>query len=233
MGVMKPTRKKPVKRLVPTVKSGKSKRINGITVKAAPKPKPKPKQKRLGKIDWIEVARQFVQGIVTPDENGEPKRRWVNQAELASIFKISESSVYYHARDGEWMVKREDFRRQLREEEDKRLVQELADRRVRSQVAFASTGQNLQVQVQAHLRKAIQNQKTVDPKSLRSLSGALRSAQQVVEVAMGKPADGESTVHVDWTLFLTPPSESVRALPDLDDHDPEIGGVVTPPRSSS
>ena len=129
------------------------------------------------------------------------------------------------------------FQKELRALEDKRLAEELAERRVRSQVAFASTGQNLQAQINRHLRPDPARPGTPvplkDPKALRSLAGALRSAQQVVEVAFGKPADGEGSVHVDWTLFITPPPAAARqVLPDIDADGPEFGGVVTPPRGA-
>jgi hypothetical protein len=148
------------------------------------------------------------------------------------MFNISEASVSIRAREEEWGAQREAFQKELRTQEDARLTQELADRRVRSQVAFATVGQNLAAQVQSHVQEAARRQRAIDPKSLRSLAGALRQSQQVVEVAFGKPADGGGTVHVDWTLFLAPPPAPVRqALPDID-AEPEFGGVVTPPRSS-
>lgn len=182
---------------------------------------------RSTKVNWVEVGRQFVNGIVVQD--GEPKgtRRWPPLAELARSFKVSETMIYLRAREGSWAAQREAFQRDLRAEEDKRLIQELADLRARSQVAFVATA----LRIQAHVARRLQDP-TLDDMALQRLATSLRTAQQVIEVSMGKPADGPANVHPDWTLFTAPVSAPVlEVLAALDDIDtPEMGGVVSPPR---
>jgi len=229
-------RKKAVKRLVPKGQKAevvKPKKIKQIAkVKPAPAPAPvvkKERRTRTRKIAWMEVARQFINGILPENPNVDDVRRWPTLAEVARAFNISETMIYMRAREGEWSEKRDAFQRELRTQEDARLIQELADRRVRSQVAFAATGQQIQAQVARKLRQG-----DLDEKGLQRLAGSLRGAQQVVEVAMGKPADGEgSGVTVDWTQFITlapAPARIILAQDDLE--GPEIGGVVTPQRGS-
>jgi hypothetical protein len=233
-------RKKAVKRLIPVasnVESGKPSKTRKITVKPAEKPASKKrilaKNRRTPKIAWNIVRDTYVQGFFDENAENPQPRRWLNNAEIARMYNIHESSVSVHVRDEKWAAQREAFQKDLRAQEDARLASELADRRVRSQVAFATVGQNLASQVQAHVRVAQEKQRPIDPKSLRALAGTLRTSQQVVEVAFGKPADGEGSVHVDWAVFLTPPPPPVReALPDIDADAPEFGGVVTPPRSA-
>jgi hypothetical protein len=151
------------------------------------------------------------------------------------MFKISEDSIRIHARDDKWMDQRLGFQRELRAQEDSRLAQELADRRVRSQVAFASSGQQLQHHINRHLRTDPRRPDAlVDPKVLQRLGATLRNAQAVVEVAMGHPADGEGSGggHGDWIAFINmvAPAPVQRVLEDLDADDLDAEGVVSPQR---
>jgi hypothetical protein len=149
------------------------------------------------------------------------------------LYNISEASVSLHVREGKWAAQRAAFQRDLHAQEDTKLAGELSDRRVRSQVAFATIGQNLASQVQLNVQAAVQKQRPLDPKSIRALAGGLRTAQDVVETAMGHPPDRDATIHNDWALFLTLPAAPIRqALPDIDADEPELGGVVTPPRGA-
>jgi hypothetical protein len=209
-----------------------------ITPKKERKPRPYPKtllNKRTTKTPWIRVAALFVQGIIDENAKMAGRRRWPTLAELARMYKVNESTVSLHAREEKWMAQRLAFQRELRAQEDTQLVQELAGRRVRCQVAFASMGQQLQHHINRHLRiDPRRPDALVDPKTLQRLGATLRNAQSVVEVAMGHPADGEGSGggHGDWIAFInvqaTPPVQQI--LDDLDADDLPTEGVVSPQR---
>jgi hypothetical protein len=175
--------------------------------KCAPK---KPSEVKSTKYDWVEVERMYVQG--NPDPAQGP--RWPSLANIAQRVGASITTVEGRSRAGGWPEKRLAYQRQLRELEDQQHLEHLASFSVKSRVAFLGTGLRIQQKADEKLRD-----ETVDTTDLRRISGALKDAQQVVEVALGRPAVGP-TVIVDWAIFAKPDPKVVETLPLAPREDP-------------
>lgn len=140
--------------------------------------------------------------------------RWPTLAQVAAICGISQSQIELRSAEDGWPAAREAFQRKLQEEEDAEHLKQLAAFSVKSRVAFLGTGMLAQQRAHGKLRDD-----ALAPKDLRSVMGAVKDAQQVVEVALGRPATGP-TVIVDWTTFARPGPKVVEALPIAPSEDP-------------
>lgn len=195
---------------------------------AKPQKKRKVVERTAGKIDWVAVKRRFVTGALPVGITSVSERPTPSQSEVAQEFGISLRGVERHCAEEDWTAQREAFQREVRILEDKQLAQGLADRRVRSQVAYAATSERGRAKIDLSLRR----QGEMPAETVQKLMGALRTSQQVTEVAMGKSADGDTQVNVDWTIFITPPPAALPAVVTIDVEANEIGGVVSTRRGS-
>jgi len=175
--------------------------------------------------DWVAVRNAYVRGIA-PNE-GEPAQ-FLGLVELAGRLGVSERAIAAHSGEENWPEQRENFRNELQSREDKQLLERLATQNVRARMAYFSTALRGQQAIDRKLRND-----EVSDMALQRLMGALRSSQQVADVAQGRPADGPANVQNNfWVAFTGAPVAPVRdAFRDLDaEAIPSVGVVAAPPR---
>ncbi len=140
--------------------------------------------------------------------------RWPPLAWIATRFGAALSTVEGRSREGGWVDKRAAYQAELRRLEDAEHLAKLAEHVVKSRTAFLATGLRVMQKVDEKVRG-----EALNARDLRSVAGALKTSQEVVEVALGRPAQGP-TVVVDWTVFAKPDPKVVEALPLAPREDP-------------
>jgi hypothetical protein len=164
-----------------------------------------------------------VQGIPRPEADLPTARDWPSLSQLATKMGLGEKALGSRSSREDWPGQRKSFQDSLREKEDALLLKRLADMRVRSRVSFANAANTGASKIVGMLNIG----RGLGARDLRSLMGALRAAQQVSEVAQGRPADGPQVVQADWTLFHQGPSGPVLdVFAEEDAAVSDLGGVV-------
>ena len=170
-------------------------------------PKSSPIRRTFGLTDWKSVRQVFVSGglpeTVTPPKDWP---RWPSLAQVAHFFGLHEDTVHRRSSAEGWINAREDFREELdakvREKNLEKMIQDHSNVRVEQ---FAVARKYTQV-ADRIADDALAAGRGVMFAAKEVLSGVsvLRRAQEVSEVAAGKPKDGEGAPTLgaeDW-LFM-------------------------------
>lgn len=75
---------------------------------------------RRSDIAWDTIEGLYVRGEMVPNAAGNPEHLFPTIEQLAARFQVDPASIHKHSRKGEWPGQREEFRRKLREEIDRK-----------------------------------------------------------------------------------------------------------------
>ena len=121
----------------------------------------------------------YVMGVSGAAKGLTSPRDWPSLAEVARAFGASLGRVETVSAQDSWPEQREAFRRQLRVEEDRLLLQHLASKHVRARVAAFRSAMKV-----LHLIESRLQQEAIPPGELYRLLKALRACQEVSEMAV-------------------------------------------------
>ena len=179
--------------------------------------------------DWVEVRNSYVRGTLPEGADATTPRQFQSLAQLAIQFGVAIGTIEGRSAAENWPEQRETFRSELQSREDKQLLERLAAQGARARIAYFGTALRGQQQIDRRLR----NDELTDT-SLQRLMGALRSSQQVADVAQGRPVDGPAgAVNNFWLSFTKDATPAVQAAFVTIDAEaqPPMGVVAAPGRS--
>jgi len=179
-------------------------------------------------VDWVEVRNCYVRGILPEGADATTPRQFQSLNELSTRFGMAIGTISARSSAENWPEQRENFRSELQSREDKQLLERLAAQGARARAAYFGTALRIQQSVDRKVRND-----DVSDMALQRLAGALRSSQQVSDVAQGRPVDGPGvTVNAFWLSFTKEPAAGVQAAFLTLDAEalPPMGVVASPPR---